>query len=141
MAPCACVDFGQSCGPCLRFLPHPAADHHADAIDGLDDLRAWTYKSAIESTIPVYCTRRTYHEIRASFGYMVSKAAASGSGALPSFEWHVMPDDQDWDICGVTFTPLPVHHGQWFTTPPRPLIALGFLIDSSVLYMSDVRCA
>ncbi|GAA6008060.1 MBL fold metallo-hydrolase [Rhodotorula paludigena] len=112
--------------------------HHADAIDGLDDLRAWTYKSAIESTIPVYCTRRTYYEIRASFGYMVSKAAASGSGALPSFEWHVMPDDQDWEICGVTFTPVPVHHGRWFTTPPRPLIALGFLIDSSVLYMSDV---
>lgn len=63
------------------------ADLHADAIDGLDDLRAWTYKSAIEKTIPIYCTRATYQAIEAGFPYMISKAAASGGGALPSFDW------------------------------------------------------
>lgn len=62
-------------------------DLHADAIDGLDDLRAWTYKSAIEKTIPIYCTRITYDAIAAGFPYMISKAAASGGGALPSFDW------------------------------------------------------
>lgn len=63
------------------------ADLHADAIDGLDDLRAWTYKSAIEKTIPIYCTRTTYDAIEAGFPFMISKAAASGGGALPSFDW------------------------------------------------------
>jgi phosphoribosyl 1,2-cyclic phosphodiesterase len=74
------------------YVSHPAenpelADLHADAIDGLDDLRAWTYKSAIEKTIPIYCTRTTYDAIAAGFPYMISKAAASGGGALPSFDW------------------------------------------------------
>ena len=116
------------------------ADHHADAVDGLDDLRAWTYKSAIEKTIPIYCTKVTYLQIASTFPYMVSKSAASGGGAVPSFEWHLMPDDADWTVCGVTITPVPVHHGVWFTTPPSPLVCLGFLVDSSVLYISDTRC-
>ncbi|GAA5861162.1 hypothetical protein JCM3774_002212 [Rhodotorula dairenensis] len=110
---------------------------HADAIDGLDDLRAWTYKSAIENTIPIYCTRVTYDAIAAGFPYMISKAAASGGGALPSFDWHIMPEDQDWIICGLTITPFPFHHGKYFR-PVRPLICAAFLIDSSVLYVSDV---
>ncbi|GAA5982649.1 hypothetical protein JCM11641_002323 [Rhodosporidiobolus odoratus] len=113
--------------------------HHADAIDGLDDLRAWTIRTSIEKTIPVYCTRTTFAQISSGFPYLISKAAASGGGALPSFEWHVMPDDQDWEICGVTITPLPVHHGHYFNKDsPPPLVCLGFLIDSSILYMSDV---
>ncbi|GAA6020469.1 hypothetical protein JCM10207_000013 [Rhodosporidiobolus poonsookiae] len=112
--------------------------HHADAVDGLDDLRAWTYASAIERTIPIYCTRTTFDFIRAGFPYLVSKAAASGSGAVPSFEWHVMPDDQPWDVCGVRILPVPAHHGHFFTRGHPPLICLGFVIEESVLYMSDV---
>lgn len=50
-----------------------------------------------------------------------------------------MPDDQDWVVCGLTITPFPFHHGQYFQ-PARPLICSAFLIDSSVLYVSDVRC-
>ncbi|GAA6044115.1 hypothetical protein JCM8097_003218 [Rhodosporidiobolus ruineniae] len=112
--------------------------HHADAIDGLDDLRAWTYHTAIESTIPIFCSRTTYSFIAYGFPYLVNKAAASGGGALPSFEWHIMPEDEDWEVCGVTITPVPAHHGHYFDkTPPRPLICLGFLFDQSVLYMSD----
>lgn len=104
----------------------------------------WTYKSAIERTIPIYCTRTTYDQIASSFPYMISKAAASGSGALPSFDWRVMREDDEWDVCGVKIVPVPVHHGHYFdraSGPQRPLISLGFLIDSTVLYMSDVRCA
>ncbi|BGP35874.1 hypothetical protein JCM10296v2_007726 [Rhodotorula toruloides] len=115
--------------------------HHADAIDGLDDLRMWTYDSAIERTIPIYCTRTTYDQIASSFTYMVSKAAASGSGALPSFDWQVVREDEEWDVCGVKIVPVPVEHGHYFdrkTGPQRPLIALGFLVDSTVLYLSDV---
>ncbi|GAA5939302.1 hypothetical protein JCM3775_007182 [Rhodotorula graminis] len=111
--------------------------HHADAVDGLDDLRAGTYKSAIEKTIKIFCTKVTYLQIASTFPYMVSKSAGSGGGAVPSFEWHLMPDDAPWTLFGVTITPFPMHHGIWFTTPPSPLLCLGFLVDSSVLYISD----
>lgn len=67
--------------------PSLTADLHADAIDGLDDLRAWTFKSAIEKTIPIYCTRTTYDAIASGFPYMSNKKAASGGGALPNFDW------------------------------------------------------
>ncbi|GAA5986872.1 hypothetical protein JCM10908_000934 [Rhodotorula pacifica] len=112
---------------------------HADAIDGLDDLRAWTYDCAIEKTIPIYCTRTTYDAIATGFPYMISKAAASGSGKVPSFDWHIMPEDQDWKICGVTITPFPFHHGHYFSrgSAQKPLICSAFLIDSSILYISD----
>lgn len=142
MYPHSCVVSSRSHGAALTKLP--GKDHHADAIDGLDDLRIWTYDSAIERTIPIYCTRTTYDQIASSFTYMVSKAAASGSGALPSFDWHIMREDEEWDVCGVKIVPVPVEHGHYFDHkkgPQRPLIALGFLIDSTVLYLSDVRCA
>lgn len=46
-----------------RVVKRPV-DHHADAIDGLDDLRAWTYGDrAIEDHIPIFCTRETYKNI------------------------------------------------------------------------------
>ncbi|KAM0752994.1 hypothetical protein T439DRAFT_286230 [Meredithblackwellia eburnea MCA 4105] len=112
--------------------------HHADAIDGLDDLRAWTFKSAIEKTIPIYLNQATYDAIAESFRYMTDKKAASGGGALPSFKWKIMPNNDTWWVEGVKITPLPVHHGIYFTSPPSPLISLGFLINSSVLYLSDV---
>lgn len=52
----------------------------------------------------------------------------------------IMPEDQDWQICGVTITPFPFHHGCYFDrVPPRPLICSAFLIDSSILYASDLR--
>ncbi|GAA5846025.1 hypothetical protein JCM11251_007333 [Rhodosporidiobolus azoricus] len=127
--------------------------HHADAIDGLDDLRAWTYHTAIERTIPIYCTATTYSFIRSSFPYMINKKAASGGGAIPSFEWHVMPDPEkemeqgreveDWEVVpGLRICPVPVVHGHYFDRPEgepqRPLISLGFLIEQSLLYISDV---
>lgn len=72
-----------------------------------------------------------------------------------------MPNEDAWWIQGVLLTPIPgehstlplegtkltsrtdsgVHHGQYFTDPPSPLICLGFLINSSILYLSDVRSA
>lgn len=94
----------------LKFFPKKAlrkidavvlTHQHADAIDGLDDLRgelefdvgarkirtrpdplrtAWTYKTAVQKTIPVYLNQKTYDSISTSFAYMISKKAASGGG-------------------------------------------------------------
>ncbi|GAA5967872.1 hypothetical protein JCM21900_003820 [Sporobolomyces salmonicolor] len=107
--------------------------HHADAIDGLDDLRAWTYHGVIQQNIPIYCAEVTYAQISAGFIYLIDKKTASGGRAVPSFEWHIMPDDQHWEIGGVAVTPIPVNE----RPPLSPLICLGFLIDSSMWYISD----
>lgn len=85
------------------FLTH----HHADAIDGLDDLRAWTYQSAIESTIPIYCSSATYKQIERGFEYLVDKEAASGSGAVPSFHWEIIEESEPIHLFGVEILPLP----------------------------------
>lgn len=121
---------------------------------------AWTNKGIIERTIPIYCSRVTYQFVAESSPYLVDKNNSSGGGSVPSFEWHIMPEDQDWEVCGVDITPLPgklrtlstyedksrltvsvtVHHGVYFNKAGRPpLICLGFLFDSSLLYMSDVK--
>jgi hypothetical protein len=41
------------------------------------------------------------------FPYLISKEQASGGGALPVFEWHIIDNEKPFDVCGVTVTPLP----------------------------------
>ncbi|KAF8640384.1 hypothetical protein AX17_000054 [Amanita inopinata Kibby_2008] len=53
---------------------------HADAVNGLDDLRGWTLRGAIQPYIDVYVSQETYVEVQRSFPYLVSKEFASGGG-------------------------------------------------------------
>lgn len=97
----------------------------------------------------------TYLQSSQGFKYMVDKSAAPGSGAIPSFDWHIIAEGEPLWLCGIRITPLPgtrrpdksaetrltkvtVHHGVYFNGPPRPLISLAFLINSTLLYSSDV---
>ena len=89
--------------------------HHADAIDGLDDLRAWTYHSAIEDVIPIYCSSATYKQVEKGFEYLVDKDAASGSGAVPSFHWQIIEMGEPLKLFGVEILPLPGTHKSAFT--------------------------
>lgn len=49
----------------------------------------------------------------------------------------IFDDDKTFDVCGVTVTPLPVHHG-WYFTKKEPYFCLGFLFNQSIAYISDV---
>ncbi|KAM0792027.1 hypothetical protein ACM66B_006254 [Microbotryomycetes sp. NB124-2] len=111
---------------------------HADAIDGLDDLRAWTIGSAIEKTIPVYTTSTTFEQLSRAFPYFCDKAAASGGGAIPSFDWHIIKEGEPLWLFGVQIVPVPVNHGVYFSDKKRALVCLGFLINQDVFYLSDV---
>ncbi|CAH7671070.1 beta-lactamase-like protein [Phakopsora pachyrhizi] len=115
-------------------LTHP----HADAVNGLDDLRAWTLGGEIQKTIPIYCNQYTLSEISKAYGYLVDTTSRTGGGDVPSFEWHVIEDDVPFEVLGVRIAPLPVHHGTFFGDNPKPYICLAFLFDRSILYMSDV---
>ncbi|KAH7883855.1 beta-lactamase-like protein [Phlebopus sp. FC_14] len=145
---------------------------HADAMNGLDDLRGWTLGCAIQRHIDVYVSQTTFGEVQRAFPYLVSKEFASGGGDVPEFEWHIMEDKVSFEIkkTGVWVTPFSVHHGRLFSpnpppafiptpcatepatptasgrsTPSRPAaskihpyLCFGFMIQDSLVYMSDV---
>ncbi|KAJ7169471.1 beta-lactamase-like protein [Mycena filopes] len=115
---------------------------HADAINGLDDLRAWTLSSRIQSHIDLYCSQATYEDIKRMFPYLVSKEFASGGGDVqnssspqltkhrsPEFVWHVCIDNTvpfEINDTGVMVTPFLVHHGRLFLTPaPVPPLEIA----------------
>ena len=57
---------------------------------------------------------------------------------MPEIKWHVFVHDKPFDVCGIQVTPLPVHHGAYFTDPPKPYYCNGFLFDRSIVYLGDV---
>ncbi|KAH7915126.1 beta-lactamase-like protein [Hygrophoropsis aurantiaca] len=154
---------------------------HADAMNGLDDLRVWTLSNAIQPHIDVYVSQATFREVQRAFPYLVAKEFASGGGDVPEFEWHIIEDKIPFEIrdTGIQITPFSVHHGRLFSTdtPPaftptpcvtqptspnisgrssparqpqltvngskvaakiHPYTCLGFTIQDSIIYMSDV---
>ncbi|KAL4069423.1 beta-lactamase-like protein [Scleroderma citrinum] len=147
---------------------------HADAMNGLDDLRGWTLRNAIQECLDIYVSEDTFREVKRSFPYLVSKEFASGGGDVPDFKWHIIEDKVPFEIkdTGLWVTPFLVQHGRLFTnnaiptfapspfttqpaTPltsgrssPRPTEGLvpevqpywcfGFMIQQSIVYMSDV---
>ncbi|KAK2461686.1 hypothetical protein APHAL10511_006149 [Amanita phalloides] len=95
---------------------------HADAMSGLDDLRGWTLRGAIQSHIDVYLSQETYVEVRRSYPYLVAKEFASGGGDVPEFKWHIISDKQPFEVgdTGIRVTPFLVHHGRIFAVAPHP---------------------
>lgn len=100
------------------LITHP----HADAMFGLDDLRVWTLRGAIQPHIDLYCSRNTYVEVQRSFPYLVSREFASGGGDVPEFKWHVIEDGVPFELAdtGIEVTPFSVHHGRYFSMLPPP---------------------
>jgi len=95
---------------------------HADAMNGLDDLRGWTLNGAIQSHIDLYCSQATYAEVQRAFPYLVSKEHASGGGDVPTFRWHIIEDMVPFEVgdTGITVTPFTVHHGRFLSDKPIP---------------------
>ncbi|KAI9572702.1 beta-lactamase-like protein [Boletus coccyginus] len=107
----------------LREIDAVVITHaHADAMNGLDDLRGWTMKGAIQQHIDVYVSQATFREIQRAFPYLVAKEFASGGGDVPEFKWHMIEDNVPFEIkdTGIRMTPFLVHHGRLFTASAPP---------------------
>ncbi|CAL1696278.1 unnamed protein product [Somion occarium] len=93
---------------------------HADAMNGLDDLRGWTLRSSIQSHVDLYVSQATFKEVQRAFPYLVAKEYASGGGDVPEFKWHIIEDRVPFEIedTGVFIKPFSVHHGRIFSTAP-----------------------
>ncbi|KAG9290330.1 hypothetical protein G9A89_007061 [Geosiphon pyriformis] len=113
------------------ILTHP----HADAINGLDDLRAWTLQKVIQEYIPIYLTKITKNHIEKTFPYIIDESKATGGGDIPSFRFHEIDTLDPFIVEGLQFIPLPVHHGVYFPSKD-PYISHGFRFDD-ITYVSD----
>jgi hypothetical protein len=45
--------------------------------------------------------------VASTFPYMVDASRATGGGDIPSFTYHIIDHDKDFEVEGVKFTPLP----------------------------------
>ncbi|OBZ79141.1 hypothetical protein A0H81_00457 [Grifola frondosa] len=93
---------------------------HADAMNGLDDLRGWTLNSSIQPHVDLYVSLATFKEVQRAFPYLVSKEFASGGGDVPEFKWHIIEDRVPFEIgdTGIQILPFAVHHGRIFSVAP-----------------------
>ncbi|TIC22842.1 hypothetical protein E3Q12_02405 [Wallemia mellicola] len=113
----------------------------ANAMYGLDDLRAWTMRS-IQDCIDVYTNEDTYQTVCNVFPYMVDSSKASGGGDVPSFRWHIITPGEQFDVAGVPVIAADVEHG---LAAPRsisgdrsPFHCLSYIFPPFGIYMADV---
>lgn len=101
---------------------HPHADH----ISGIDELRAFNYYQ--KSRIPVFAHSWTAAELPIRYPYIFKPGKIEGGG-IPLIDLNIRDEnDPEWDVLGVKFIPIPVHHGS--------KTVVGFRIDS-VAYVTD----
>ncbi|KAF7801246.1 putative hydrolase [Senna tora] len=112
---------------------------HADAVLGLDDIRAvqpFSPTNDIDPT-PIYLSRHSMESIATKFPYLVNKKLKEGQEIrrVAQMDWKIIDDDhrQPFFASGLKFIPLPVMHGEDY-------VCLGFLFGEKtrVAYISDV---
>ncbi|KAK7049089.1 beta-lactamase-like protein [Favolaschia claudopus] len=86
---------------------------HADAMNGLDDLRAWTLYGLIQAHVDIYLSQETFEAVQRCFPYLVSHQFASGGGDVSALNWHIINDKVPFEIndTGIQVIPFAVHHG------------------------------
>lgn len=100
---------------------------HADAVAGLDDLRDWTMSTG--NSMPLFVRSEDIPTLSKTHFYLLKPAIKMSGGGVARLDV-VEIGDQPFDVLGVKFTPLPVEHGQGFSTN-------GYRIGN-VCYIPDV---
>ncbi|PIA41677.1 hypothetical protein AQUCO_02200245v1 [Aquilegia coerulea] len=132
----------------LRWFTHhniPQVDsiilthEHADAVLGLDDIRAvqpFSPTNDIEPT-QIYLTQFAMDSVAEKFPYLVQKKLKEGQEVrrVAQLDWNIIKNDFEelFVSSGLQFVPLPVMHGEDY-------VSLGFLFGSKsrIAYISDV---
>ncbi|SNX86131.1 related to Putative hydrolase C777.06c [Melanopsichium pennsylvanicum] len=113
---------------------------HADAILGLDDLRAWTMGGVIQRYVDIYLTQECMTVVEGMFPYLVDRSKSTGGGDVPTLRWNIIDRDAPFVIQAsegrkaLQIWPLPVLHG--YVGRSTPFWSLGFRIDT-FSYISD----
>ncbi|KAL9224376.1 hypothetical protein vseg_000413 [Gypsophila vaccaria] len=112
---------------------------HADAVLGLDDIRAVQPFSPTNdiSPTPIYLTQDSMDSVGVKFPYLVQKKLKEGQEVrrVSQLDWKIIESDhgKPFYASGLQFFPLPVMHGEDY-------ISLGFLFGETckVAYISDI---
>jgi riboflavin kinase/FMN adenylyltransferase len=78
---------------------------HADHIMGFDDIRPFNLRQ--QSVLPVYSNEETFEIIRRAFAYVFDNKPRLSS--IPSVT--LLEAKEPFELLGVTFTPIPLLHG------------------------------
>ena len=78
---------------------------HADHIMGFDDIRPYNIRQ--QAALPVYSNEETFQIIRRAFAYIFDGKPKLSS--IPSVE--LIEVKQPFELLGVSFTPIPLLHG------------------------------
>jgi len=112
---------------------------HADAVLGLDDIRAvqpYSSTNDIDPT-PIYLSQDAMESIALKFPYLVKKKLKPGQEIrrVAQLDWKIVENDckKPFVASGLQFFPLPVMHGEDY-------VCLGFLFGERcrVAYISDI---
>lgn len=112
---------------------------HADAVLGLDDIRAvqpYSSTNDIDPT-PIYLSEYAMTSIAQKFPYLIQKKLKEGQEVrrVAQLDWKIIEEqcDKPFVASGLQFVPLPVMHGEDY-------VCLGFLFGENckVAYISDV---
>ena len=95
---------------------------HADHIMGFDDIRPYNIRQ--QSALPVYSNEETFRTIQRAFAYIFDGKPKVSS--IPSVTLHEVK--APFELLGITFTPIPVLHGD--------LEVLGFRFGRAA-YLTD----
>ncbi|XP_059439594.1 putative hydrolase C777.06c [Corylus avellana] len=112
---------------------------HADAVLGLDDIRAVQPYSSTNDIDPtsIYLSQHAMESIATKFPYLVQKKYREGQEVrrVAQLDWRIIEDqcEKPFVASGLGFVPLPVMHGEDY-------VCLGFLFGDKcrVAYISDV---
>jgi phosphoribosyl 1,2-cyclic phosphate phosphodiesterase len=79
---------------------------HADHVFGLDDLRIFNFRQ--RGSIPCFGSAETMNRMRQIFTYVFEEGQEGGG--KPRLE--LVPVRAPFELCGATFVPIPVGHGE-----------------------------
>lgn len=106
---------------------------HADHIMGLDDVRPFNYHQ--RSRIPIYGSGETMETVHRVFEYVFAEHKHQSS--VPNLETHRI-EGEDFDVCGLTFRPIPLKHGQLDVYGYR-FGAAAYLTDHSAIPQASME--
>ena len=111
---------------------------HADHVHGIDDLRGFNLRSRKE--IPIFGAEKTLERICLLFDYIFSEEACSGY--VPQLK--LCPVKDSFDLFGLTFTPIPLLHGDlevlgYRCGPVAYLTDCSAIPESSMLLLQNLQ--
>jgi riboflavin kinase/FMN adenylyltransferase len=95
---------------------------HADHVMGFDDIRPYNLRQ--QSSLPIYSNKDTFRILRRAFAYVFD--GKPNLSSIPSVTLHEAK--RPFELLGVTFTPIPLLHGD--------LRVLGFRFGRAA-YLTD----